>query len=199
MNGYNFTDQVRRALQLAREQATALRQEYVGAEHLLLGLLQEGDGVATAILTDLAVEPEALLRRAQASVKVGHHDPAPGPPDLPYSSKAKKVLEFAMGEARELGHQYVGTEHLLLGLLHPESVPAVTVLTEMGVALDRARDACRRLASIRPGARGRPHGDMTPWLVPYPASRTLIRLAFLLAVLAILIALAALVVAVQAT
>jgi ATP-dependent Clp protease ATP-binding subunit ClpC len=199
MNGYNFTDQVRRALQQAREQATALRREHVAPEHLLLGILHECDGVLAATLNDLAVEPDQLLRTVQASVTVGQHDPGPGPPDLPYTSTAKKSLEFAMQEARELGHSYVGTEHLLLGLLHLEAVPAVAEIAKLGVTLPRAREACQRRAGTAPGGLVPTQRGTTPWLVPYPASRTLIRLAFLLAVLAVLIALAALVVALQAT
>src|SRR5881296_3027218 len=109
MNGYNFTDRVRKVLQMAREEAARLHHEYVGTEHILLGLIREGEGVAAAVLTNLNVEIEETVKKGKAAAAAG--------PDLPYTSRAKKVLELAMSEARELNHSYVGTEHLLLGLL----------------------------------------------------------------------------------
>src|SRR5213592_4063372 len=137
MNGYNFTDRVRKVLQMAREEAARLHHEYVGTEHILLGLIREGEGVAAAVLTNLNVDLEETVKKGKAAAAAG--------PDLPYTSRAKKVLELAMSEARELNHSYVGTEHLLLGLLREEKGIAAQVLTDAGVNLEQARAETLRL------------------------------------------------------
>jgi ATP-dependent Clp protease ATP-binding subunit ClpC len=144
MNGYNFTDRVRKVLQIAREEAARLHHEYVGTEHILLGLIREGEGVAAAVLTNLNVDLDEIQQRIEETVKKGKA-PAPEGPDLPYTSRAKKVLELAMSEARELNHSYVGTEHLLLGLLREEKGIAAQVLTDSGVTLEQARAETLRL------------------------------------------------------
>src|SRR2546425_2216968 len=146
MNGYNFTDRVRKVLQISREEAARLRHAYVGTEHILLGLVREGEGVAVAVLTNLNVDLEEIRQKVEETVKQGKAAAAAGP-DLPYTSRAKKVLELAMSEARELNHSYVGTEHLLLGLLREETGVAAQVLTDAGVTLERARAETLRLAS----------------------------------------------------
>src|SRR2546427_190244 len=145
MNGYNFTDRVRKVLQMAREEAARLHHEYVGTEHILLGLIREGEGVAAAVLTNLNVDLEEIQQKIEETVKKGKAAAAAGP-DLPYTSRAKKVLELAMSEARELNHSYVGTEHLLLGLLREEKGIAAQVLTDAGVNLEQARAADRERA-----------------------------------------------------
>src|SRR5207249_2993434 len=144
MNGYNFTDRVRKVLQMAREEAARLHHEYVGTEHILLGLIREGEGVAAAVLTNLNVDLEEIQQKIEETVKKGKAAAAAGP-DLPYTSRAKKVLELAMSEARELNHSYVGTEHLLLGLLREEKGIAAQVLTDAGVNLEQARTETLRL------------------------------------------------------
>ncbi len=146
MNGYNFTDRVRKVLQMAREEAARLRHEHVGTEHILLAIVEEGEGVASAVLTNLDVDLEEVERRVEAAVKPGA-DRRTGP-DLPYTSRAKKVLELAMSEARELNHAYVGTEHLFLGLLREEKGIAAQVLAELGVTLDAARVETARLVGL---------------------------------------------------
>jgi hypothetical protein len=138
MDGYNFTERVRFSLALAREEASRLRHEYVGTEHMLLGIIREGQGVAASVLANLKVDAEVLRDRVLAIVKTGKSDLATGP-DLPYTSRAKKVLELAMTEARELGHNYVGTEHVLLGMLREEKGIAAQVLVSAGVSLASAR------------------------------------------------------------
>jgi ATP-dependent Clp protease ATP-binding subunit ClpC len=155
MNGYNFTDRVRKVLQMAREEAARLHHEYVGTEHILLGLIREGEGVAAAVLTNLSVDLDEIQQRIEETVKKGKA-PAPEGPDLPYTSRAKKVLELAMSEARELNHSYVGTEHLLLGLLREEKGIAAQVLGDAGVSLEQARaETLRLLGSDMPaGAKG---------------------------------------------
>ena len=144
MNGYNFTERVRKVLAMAREEAARLHHEYVGTEHILLGLIREGEGVAAAVLQNLNVDLDEIQQKIEETVKKGKAAQATGP-DLPYTSRAKKVLELAMAEARELNHSYVGTEHLLLGLLREEKGIAAQVLTDTGVNLEAARAETLRL------------------------------------------------------
>ena len=154
MNGYNFTDRVRKVLQMAREEAARLHHEYVGTEHILLGLIREGEGVAAAVLQNLNVDLDDIQQKIEETVKKGKAAAAAGP-DLPYTSRAKKVLELAMTEARELNHSYVGTEHLLLGLLREEKGIAAQVLTDAGVSLEASRaETLRLLGSDMPQPAG---------------------------------------------
>src|SRR5687767_2715170 len=134
---YNFTDRVRKVLAMAREEAIRLQHDYVGTEHILLGLIREGEGVAAAVLTNLNVDLDQIHERVEESVRKGKATIALG--ELPYTSRAKKVLEFAMAEAREFGHSYVGTQHLLLGLQREEKGIAAQVLWSLGVTLDDVR------------------------------------------------------------
>jgi len=157
MSGYNFTERVRKVLAMAREEAARLHHEYVGTEHILLGLIREGEGVAAAVLQNLSVDLDEIQQKIEETVKKGKAAQATGP-DLPYTSRAKKVLELAMGEARELNHSYVGTEHLLLGLLREEKGIAAQVLTDAGVNLDAARSETLRLL----GTSELPQGGTAP-------------------------------------
>ena len=116
MQGYNFTERVRRVLAEARKEAAFLHHEYVGTEHLLLALIREGQGCGATALQNLNVELGDVAQKIEQAVKQGRAAQRTGP-DLPYTSRAKKVLELATEEARELNHKYIGTEHLLLGLL----------------------------------------------------------------------------------
>ena len=134
---YNFTDRVRKVLAMAREEAIRLQHDYVGTEHILLGLIREGEGVAAAVLTNLNIDLDQIHEQVEESVKKGKATIALG--ELPYTSRAKKVLEFAMAEARELSHSYVGTEHLLLGLLREEKGIAAQVLNSLGIGMEEAR------------------------------------------------------------
>jgi ATP-dependent Clp protease ATP-binding subunit ClpC len=154
MSGYNFTDRVRKVLQIAREEAARLQNEFVATEHLLLALIREGEGNAAAVLSQLNVDVGEIRRRVEAVAPRGKAAGDFGP-DRPYTSRAKKAMEFAMSEARELNHAYVGTEHLLLGLLREERGVAAEVLTALGVTLERARaETLRLLGSEMPsGAR----------------------------------------------
>jgi ATP-dependent Clp protease ATP-binding subunit ClpC len=167
MNGYNFTERVRKVLARAREEAVALRHEYVGTEHILLSLAR-GGGVAEATLQNLGVDLVDLRQRILDAVKPGPADVeglGAGPvgildaiadsiglgrtpirgPDLPYTSRAKKVLELAMSEARNLSHSYVGTEHLLLGVIREQQGIAAQILTSLGLTVNGARDEVMRL------------------------------------------------------
>ncbi|MGZ3482982.1 MAG: ATP-dependent Clp protease ATP-binding subunit [Gemmatimonadaceae bacterium] len=155
MNGYNFTERVRKVLAMAREEAARLHHEYVGTEHILLGLIREGEGVAAAVLQNLSVDLDEIQQKIEETVKKGKAAAATGP-DLPYTSRAKKVLELAMGEARDLSHGYVGTEHLLLGLLREEKGIAAQVLTDAGVNLDAAKAETLRLLGTEMPQGGTP-------------------------------------------
>ena len=163
MNGYNFTDRVRKVLQMAREEAARLHHEYVGTEHILLGLIREGEGVAAGVLQNLNVDLEDIQQKIEETVKRGKAAAAAGP-DLPYTSRAKKVLELAMVEARELNHSYVGTEHLLLGLLREEKGIAAQVLADAGVSLEQSRaETLRILGSDLPApSAAAPAGQPQP-------------------------------------
>ncbi|UCF19511.1 MAG: ATP-dependent Clp protease ATP-binding subunit [Gemmatimonadota bacterium] len=140
---YNFTDRVRKVLAMAREEAIRLQHDYVGTEHILLGLIREGEGVAAAVLMNLNVDLDQVQERTEEQVRKGKAGATMG--ELPYTSRAKKVLEFAVAEARELSHSYVGTEHLLLGLLREEKGVAAQVLESLGVTLEAARDQTLKL------------------------------------------------------
>ena len=142
MNGYNFTERVRKVLAMAREEAVRLHHEYVGTEHLLLGLIREGEGVAAAVLRNFSVDFDQVQQKIEERVKKGE---AVTGPDLPFTSRAKQVLKLAMDEARDLGHGYVGTEHLLLGLIREGEGIAAQVLGDVGVNRDRTKTETLRL------------------------------------------------------
>ena len=166
MRGYNFTERVRKVLAMAREEAVRLNHEYVGTEHILLGLVREGGGVAAAVLQTLQIDLEDVRENVERQVKKGIR--ADVRPDLPYTTRAKKVLELAMDEAGMLNHEYVGTEHLLLGLMREERGIAAHVLSSLGADLASVRRETLRLlgtempqsrepAARRPASRtGRP-------------------------------------------
>ena len=143
MNGYNFTEHVRESLALARDEAALLHHEYVGSEHILLGLLRLGDSVAGVMMENLGADPGTLRDVIVQTVKPGtsqRHGP-----DLPYTSRAKKCLELAMSEARGMNHSYVGTEHLLLGLLREGKGIAAQGLMDVGITLESAREEMLRV------------------------------------------------------
>ncbi len=144
MNNYNFTERVRKVLSMARDEAARLHHEYVGTEHILLGLIREGEGVAAAVLQNLNVDLDEIIQKIEDTVKKGKAAPSQAS-DLPYTSRAKRVLELAVLEARDLNHSYVGTEHMLLGLLREEKGIAAQVLIDAGVNLDATRTETLRL------------------------------------------------------
>jgi len=144
MQGYNFTEHVRRLLAMAREEAIRLHHEYVGTEHIVLGLVRLREGVAVTVLHNLGIDVDRIRRTIDATVKSGQPEGRPKA-DLPYTSRAKKVLELAMTEAREMHHTYVGSEHLLLGLLREERGIGAQVLVDAGLSLAAARQETLRL------------------------------------------------------
>jgi ATP-dependent Clp protease ATP-binding subunit ClpC len=155
MNGYNFTERVRKTLAMSREEAARLHHEYVGTEHILLALVREDAGVATAVLRNLGVEPDAIRRAVEAVVRPGTPTRGPHFPDLPYTTRAKKAFELSMTEAREMRCGYVDTEHFLLGLLREEQGIAGQELRHAGVTLEAARAETVRLLGIDPATGDR--------------------------------------------
>ena len=132
-----FTDRAKKVMSLARQASQQFSHEYVGTEHLLLGLIQEGSGVAANVLKNLRVDLESVRREIQTIVK---HGPAPVTVDMvPFTPRAKRVFELATEEAGRLSHHYLGTEHLLLGLIRENEGIAHHVLINHGVKLEEAR------------------------------------------------------------
>ena len=156
MNGYNFSDKVRRVLAGARGEAIDLYHPYVGTEHILLSIVKEGDGVATAVIENLGGRRDEIVSRVLRSVEPGKSSARPGP-DLPYTSRAKKALELSMSEAQFMSNNYVNPEHLLLGLIAEERGIGAQVLMSVGLTLDRARHETVRLLH-GPDSRPRPEG-----------------------------------------
>jgi ATP-dependent Clp protease ATP-binding subunit ClpA len=131
-----FTDPARRVVVLAQEEARLLNHNYVGTEHLLLGLIHEGQGVAAKALELLGIRLAAV--RVQVEEIIGQGQMAPTG-HIPFTPRAKKVLELSLREAKQLGHNYIGTEHILLGLLREGEGVAAHVLVKLGADLSRAR------------------------------------------------------------
>ena len=140
-----FTDRARKVMQLANQEAHRLNHEYIGTEHILLGLVKE-EGVAAGVLMNLNISMRTIRRELDQIVQ-------PGPPDvltlgkLPPTPRLKKILEYAIEEARQLNLYHIGTEHLLMGLLRDQEGVASQVLMNLGVTLEMARDEARRLLS----------------------------------------------------
>jgi hypothetical protein len=139
-----FTDRARRVIVLAQEEARVLDHNYIGTEHLLLGLIHEGEGVAAKALESLGISLEAV--RDQVKEIIGRGMEAPGG-HIPFTPRAKKVLELSLREALQLGHNYIGTEHILLGLIREGEGVAAQVLVELGAGLDRVRQVVVQLLS----------------------------------------------------
>src|ERR671938_1739478 len=131
-----FTERARKVLSLAQEEAQRFQHNYIGTEHLLLGLVREGEGVAAKVLANMGVE----LNKVRSAVEfiIGRGDRMVMG-EIGLTPRAKKVIELAVDEARRLNHQYIGTEHLLLGLVREGEGIAAGVLESLGVSLDRVR------------------------------------------------------------
>jgi ATP-dependent Clp protease ATP-binding subunit ClpA len=153
-----FTDRARRVVVLAQEEARLLNHNYIGTEHLLLGLLHESEGVAAQALTELSISLEAV--RAQVEEIIGQGQRAPTG-HIPFTPRAKKVLELSLREAKQLGHNYIGTEHILLGLIREGEGVAAQVLVKLGGGLSRVRQQVIQVlsgsatAGMEPGPRTR--------------------------------------------
>ncbi len=131
-----FTDRARRVVVLAQEEARALDHGYIGTEHLLLGLIHEGEGVAAKALTALGINLDAVRDGVKTVIGRGQHPPAG---HIPFTPRAKKVLELSLRESTQLGHNYIGTEHILLGLVREGEGVAAQVLVNLGADLSRVR------------------------------------------------------------
>jgi hypothetical protein len=143
-----FTDRARRVVVLAQEEARMLSHNYIGTEHILLGLIHEGDGVAGRTLKDLGVRPETVRERIESIVGTGEHAPSG---HIPFTPRAKKVLELSLREAIQLGHNHIGTEHILLGLMKEGDGVAGQVLTGLGLTSARVRQAVIQRITGRSG------------------------------------------------
>jgi ATP-dependent Clp protease ATP-binding subunit ClpC len=131
-----FTDRARRVVVLAQEEARMLNHNYIGTEHILLGLIHEGEGVAAKALESLGISLDAVRQQVEEIIGQGQQAPSG---HIPFTPRAKKVLELSLREARRLGHNYIGTEHILLGLIHEGDGVGAQVLRGFGVDFNRAR------------------------------------------------------------
>jgi ATP-dependent Clp protease ATP-binding subunit ClpC len=150
MNGM-FTDRVKKVLQIAREESVRLGNDYVGTEHLLLGLIKEGDGVAIAVLRSLNVDLEELQHNIEKAVTSTGGMMTIGQM-LPFTPRAKKVLEIAANEARAMSHKYIGTEHLLLALMKDTESAAANALAAAGLEYEKVKEEINRV--LRGGESG---------------------------------------------
>ncbi|MFA5028957.1 MAG: Clp protease N-terminal domain-containing protein, partial [Candidatus Methylomirabilota bacterium] len=157
-----FTERARKVIILAREEAIRLGHNFVGTEHLLLGLIREGDGLAVAILKKLNVSISALKAEIEKIVAVGTEFAPAG--EIPFTPQAKKVLEYAISEARSLGHNYIGTEHLLLGLIREGEGIASVVLRDFGVSVAAAKSQAQELLGEQSSKQGTSSATRTPAL-----------------------------------
>ena len=139
-----FTDRARRVVVLAQEEARLLNHNYIGTEHILLGLIHEGEGVAAKALESLGISLEAVREQVEEIIGQGGSSPSG---HIPFTPRAKKVLELSLREALQLGHNYIGTEHILLGLIREGEGVAAQVLTKLGADLSRVRQQVIQLLS----------------------------------------------------
>jgi ATP-dependent Clp protease ATP-binding subunit ClpC len=168
-----FTDRARRAMVLAQEEARMLSHSHIGTEHLLLGLIHEGGGVAAQALESLGISLQVVRQQVEEVIGQGQHAPADS---IPFTPRAKKVLELSRREALAMGHNYVGTEHILLGLLREGDGVAAQVLVRLGADLNRVRQQVIQLlaghqdkdgpksgrAARRAGKAGRGQHELLP-------------------------------------
>jgi len=146
-----FTDRARRVVVLAQEEARLLNHNYIGTEHILLGLIHEGEGVAAKALESLGISLEAVRNQVEEIIGQGGSSPSG---HIPFTPRAKKVLELSLREALQLGHNYIGTEHILLGLIREGEGVAAQVLVKLGADLSRVRQQVIQLLSGYTGPTG---------------------------------------------
>jgi ATP-dependent Clp protease ATP-binding subunit ClpC len=137
-----FTNRARRVVVLAQDEARALDHNFIGTEHLLLGLVHEGAGVGAKALESQGISLETVRQQVEQHIGRGEHTPTG---HIPFTPPAKKVLELSLSESLHLGHHYIGTEHVLLGLIRQGDGVAAQVLAGLGAGLDRTRDEVTRL------------------------------------------------------
>ncbi|HWL38527.1 MAG TPA: Clp protease N-terminal domain-containing protein, partial [Frankiaceae bacterium] len=154
-----FTDRARRVVVLAQEEARMLNHNYIGTEHILLGLIHEGEGVAAKALESLGISLEGVRQQVEEIIGQGQQAPSG---HIPFTPRAKKVLELSLREALQLGHNYIGTEHILLGLIREGEGVAAQVLVKLGADLNRVRQQVIQLLSGYQGGKGEPAGAGGP-------------------------------------
>ncbi|KIR62734.1 MULTISPECIES: ATP-dependent Clp protease ATP-binding subunit [Micromonospora] len=158
-----FTDRARRVVVLAQEEARMLNHNYIGTEHILLGLIHEGEGVAAKALESLGISLEGVRQQVEEIIGQGQQAPSG---HIPFTPRAKKVLELSLREALQLGHNYIGTEHILLGLIREGEGVAAQVLVKLGADLNRVRQQVIQLLSgyqgKEPAAAGTTTGEAAP-------------------------------------
>ena len=162
-----FTDRARKVMQLANQEAQRFNHEYIGTEHVLLGLIKEGSGVAANVLKNLDVDLRKIRMEVEKLVQSGPDMVTMG--KLPQTPRAKKVIEYSMEEARNLGHNYVGTEHILLGLLREQEGVAAQVLMNLGLKLEEVREEVLNLLGHGIESEG---GERSPAGGANPSSST---------------------------
>src|SRR4030088_1367248 len=145
-----FTDRARRVVVLAQEEARMLNHNYIGTEHILLGLIHEGEGVAAKALESLGIALEGVRQQVEEIIGQGQQAPSG---HIPFTPRAKKVLELSLREALQLGHNYIGTEHILLGLIREGEGVAAQVLVKLGADLNRVRQQVIQLLSGYQGGK----------------------------------------------
>ena len=145
-----FTDRARRVVVLAQEEARLLNHNYIGTEHILLGLIHEGEGVAAKALESLGISLEKVRQQVEEIIGAGQSPPSG---HIPFTPRAKKVLELSLREALQLGHNYIGTEHILLGLIREGEGVAAQVLVKLGADLGRVRQQVIQLLSGYSGSK----------------------------------------------
>ena len=154
-----FTERARRVVVLAQEEARTLNHNYIGTEHILLGLIREGEGVAAKALESLGISLEAVRQEVEKMIGRGQQAPSG---HVPFTPRAKQVLELSLREAKALGHDHIGTEHILLGLIREGDGVAAQVLVKLGAGLDRTR---QQVVQLLQGYRGE---DVTGEGLPLP-------------------------------
>ena len=155
-----FTERVRKVIYLAREEAARLQHDYIGTEHLLLGVIREGEGIAATVLNNLGLDLDRIRQEVENMVSASGGTMTIG--EIPFTPRAKRVLELAVEEARSLGHNYVGTEHLLLGLIREGEGVAAKVLLELGVDRKRVREETLKLLGGTPSSSSTPEREERP-------------------------------------
>jgi ATP-dependent Clp protease ATP-binding subunit ClpC len=158
-----FTDRVKKVMQIAREEAIRLGNDYVGTEHLLLGLIKEGDGVAVAVLRSMGVELDELAANIEKAITSSGGMMTIGQM-LPFTPRAKKVLEIAANEARSMSHKYIGTEHLLLALMKDTESTASNALASAGLEYDKVKEEISRVLRGGESVGAQKEKSKTPFL-----------------------------------
>jgi hypothetical protein len=154
-----FTDRARRVVVLAQEEARRLEHNYIGTEHILLGLIREGEGVAANALESLGISLDPVRQQVEEIIGRGQEAPQG---HVPFTPRAKKVLELSLRESKHLGHDYIGTEHILLGLIREGDGVAAQVLVRLGADLNRVRQQVIQLLHGHPAEEPGPGAEVRP-------------------------------------